>query len=93
MLQEVADYAVCSSTEMHHPNFVQGSINNRYMRNLGRPFELMIPVAAVIGIFAKENGQGLSFKAEEPQSPPPANGGKNPASKSAKSIPNLKIVK
>jgi stringent starvation protein B len=25
----------------------------------GVPFDLMVPVAAVIGIFAKENGQGL----------------------------------
>jgi len=36
----------------------------------GAPFDLMIPVAAVIGIFAKENGQGLVFQAEDPPQPP-----------------------
>jgi stringent starvation protein B len=31
----------------------------------GVPFDLIVPVAAVIGIFAKETGQGLVFQAEE----------------------------
>jgi stringent starvation protein B len=54
----------------------------------------MIPVAAVIGIFAKETGQGLVFQAgqsapasssEPPEDPssPPANPGR----------PQLKVVK
>jgi stringent starvation protein B len=34
----------------------------------GTPFRLIVPVNAVIGIFAKETGQGLVFQAEEPQS-------------------------
>lgn len=60
----------------------------------GMPFDLMVPVDAVIGIFAKENGQGLMFQGAEPQqpSPPsPASGGD-----AAKPVPNrshLKIVK
>jgi stringent starvation protein B len=33
----------------------------------GTPFRLIVPVSAVIGIFAKETGQGLVFQAEEPQ--------------------------
>ena len=40
----------------------------------GAPFELMVPVGAVIGIFAKENGQGLVFQAEKP-APPTADDG------------------
>lgn len=31
----------------------------------GVPYELIVPVPAVIGIFAKETGQGLVFQAEE----------------------------
>lgn len=31
----------------------------------GVPYDLIIPVPAVIGIFAKETGQGLVFQAEE----------------------------
>jgi stringent starvation protein B len=33
----------------------------------GTPFRLIVPVQAVIGIFAKETGQGLVFQAEEQQ--------------------------
>lgn len=40
----------------------------------GASFELVIPVGAVMGIFAKETGNGLMFQAEEalpPDTPPP----------------------
>ncbi|MFZ5503139.1 MAG: ClpXP protease specificity-enhancing factor [Pseudomonadota bacterium] len=38
----------------------------------GVPFDLMVPVAAVMGIFAKESGQGLVFQpVDSPASPPP----------------------
>ncbi len=57
----------------------------------GAPFDIMVPVVAVIGIFAKENGQGLVFQGSEPQQPPPATGD-NDAPK-PKSKPHLKIVK
>jgi stringent starvation protein B len=60
----------------------------------GVPFELMIPVAAAIGIFAKETGQGLMFQGDEPHqpSPPSANGGDGEP-KPVTQKPNLKIVK
>ncbi|GAB5604732.1 ClpXP protease specificity-enhancing factor [Sideroxyarcus sp. TK5] len=60
----------------------------------GVAHQLMIPVAAVIGIFAKETGQGLVFQAgesaplssteppDEPPSPPASSG-----------RPQLKVVK
>lgn len=58
----------------------------------GTPFDLMIPVNAVIGIFAKENGQGLVFQGGDPQQPPPASDdGTGTKPKSQK--PQLKIVK
>lgn len=57
----------------------------------GVSFNLMVPVAAVIGIFAKETGQGLMFQGEGTQSPPPAAGAD--AAKPKSSRPQLKIIK
>lgn len=56
----------------------------------GVPFDLMVPVGAVIGIFAKENGQGLVFQGSD--SPPPAATGGGQA-KPAPHKPHLKVVK
>ena len=60
--------------------------------------DIYVPVAAVVGIYARENGQGMVFEPEEvsggPQPPddeptPPAGpGGKQPERR-----PSLKIVK
>ena len=59
----------------------------------GAPFDLMIPVAAVIGIFAKENGQGLVFQGSDSPQPPPTANSDNGARKPKSHKPNLKIVK
>ena len=58
----------------------------------GVSFDLRIPVSAVIGIFAKENGQGLVFQGENPQQPPPGSSAGEEA-KPAPHKPHLKIVK
>jgi stringent starvation protein B len=55
----------------------------------GASFDLFIPVDAVIGIFAKENGQGLVFQGSE--SPSPDSG--ETANKPAPRKPKLTIVK
>lgn len=59
----------------------------------GMPFDLMVPVDAVIGIFAKENGQGLMFQSTEPLHPvtPPSGPGIDKPAPNKK--PHLKIVK
>jgi stringent starvation protein B len=59
----------------------------------GIPFELMVPVGAAIGIFAKETGQGLVFQSDDPQHPlpDPSNGDGKP--KPVPHKPDLKIVK
>jgi stringent starvation protein B len=55
----------------------------------GTPMEVVIPVSAVLGIYARENGQGMLFPEEEPPSAPddepepPRPGGR----------PSLKVVK
>lgn len=59
----------------------------------GIPFDLMVPVIAVIGIFAKETGQGLVFQGDSPQSPPPSSNGGVDESKPKPHRPQLKIVK
>jgi len=59
----------------------------------GVPFDLMVPVVATIGIFAKETGQGLVFQSEDPQHPPPASSSGDGGSKPVSHKPNLKIVK
>jgi len=55
----------------------------------GRPFDIRIPVAAVIAIYARENGKGLVFPEEEhPENPGTADhGGTDPKK------PDLRIVK
>ncbi len=58
----------------------------------GVPFDLMVPVMATIGIFAKETGQGLVFQESDPQQPTPSAGGIQDA-KPVVQKPNLKIVK
>lgn len=59
----------------------------------GVPFDLMVPVIAVIGIFAKETGQGLMFQGNSPQSPPPAPYGGVDETRPKSPKPQLKIVK
>jgi len=57
----------------------------------GVPHEIIVPMAAVIGIFAKETGQGLVFQGQESAPTPPADdggGGKPPPAK-----PHLRVVK
>ena len=58
----------------------------------GVPFELMVPVVAVIGIFAKETGQGLVFQGNDPQLPPTTTGGDQESGHKPHK-PQLKIVK
>ena len=83
-------------------NLSAGAVRNLEMGNEmitcngrfgGSPFDLMVPVAAVIGIFAKETGQGLVFQGSDPQHPPPATGNDNEVHKPKPQKPNLKIVK
>lgn len=56
----------------------------------GRPFDVSVPVAAVIGIYAKETGQGMVFAesgGEEPE--PPDDTGSDPDATRA----HLRVVK
>lgn len=59
----------------------------------GVPFDLMVPVVAATGIFAKETGQGLVFQDGDQPQPPPASAGGDVESKPLPHKPSLKIVK
>lgn len=56
----------------------------------GIPRDIVVPVAAVAGIYARENGQGMVFDTEE--SPPPAPDSPSDDSDSG-GRPHLKVVK
>jgi stringent starvation protein B len=63
----------------------------------GSPFDIYVPVDAVRGIFARENGQGMFFEAEE-VAPPDAEGEPEgppdePEPPSSNKRPALKLVK
>lgn len=68
----------------------------------GVPTDIFVPCGAVLGIYARENGQGMIFEPEPERDPePPAGGDKPPLSKPARSDkggesknrPSLKVVK
>jgi stringent starvation protein B len=56
----------------------------------GAPHEIFVPIAAVVGIFAHETGQGLVFQGQEPELSPPEDDGGGGA-KGGK--PHLRVVK
>ena len=82
-------------------NLSAGAVRNREIGNEtstcsgrvgGAPFDVMVPVVAVIGIFAKENGQGLVFQGSDSQrAATGATGGDGMPKPKPK--PHLKIVK
>mgnify|MGYP001820640173 CR=1 FL=1 len=56
----------------------------------GKAEDVFVPITAVVGIYARENGQGMVFDPEEP-SDPPDDTPPDPASDEKR--PSLKIVK
>lgn len=83
-------------------NLSSGAVRNLEMGNdlitcIGRfggvSFDLIVPLEAVIGIFAKETGQGLMFQGNEPQQPSPSPGAGGDVAKPIPHKPHLKVVK
>lgn len=54
--------------------------------------DVFVPMSAVLGIYARENGQGMLFDAEEP-SPPPEPAPESPDAGRPAKRPSLKVVK
>lgn len=61
----------------------------------GTPLEVQIPVLAVEGIYARENGQGMVFQLEPqgPEPPDPDPQGPGPGEASSGGGPRLRVVK
>ena len=62
----------------------------------GKSFQVSVPTSAVLAIFARENGAGMSFGEEEHQDDPPPephDDGKDKAGKKGKVQPALRVVK
>ena len=54
----------------------------------GKPYQITVPMAAVIAIYARENGQGMMF-AQDDSPPPPVDGSDDPPPPRS----HLKVVK
>ncbi len=64
-------------------------------RFAGIPTRVYVPTLAVLGIYAKENGQGMIFDADDPIPEPPGPGHKNKQyfEKLKPGRPSLRVVK
>ncbi len=58
----------------------------------GASLDIGLPPDAVLGIYARENGQGMLFQEEQPESDPPQTSAPNTSSKNS-SRPQLKVIK
>jgi stringent starvation protein B len=61
----------------------------------GKPTDVFIPMAAVLGVYARENGQGMAFENEENDDDPTPepDDGSNAPTPLRRSKPSLKVVK
>jgi stringent starvation protein B len=72
------------------------SFNGRFG---GRPVDIHIPMNAVLGVYARENGQGMAFEQEENEPPDGDDGGSSGGDKAPTPLrpgggrPSLKVVK
>ena len=59
----------------------------------GVPKRVMVPVTHVLAIYARENGQGMSFPFDGAKNPDPSNTGEGASDAPKKPRPSLTIVK
>jgi stringent starvation protein B len=75
------------------------SMNNKAVQFQGRfggmPTDVYIPCSAILGIYAKENGQGMIFETDDPIPEPPSGDGEASqlANKPRSRRPSLRVVK
>ncbi len=80
------------------PTAVRGlELGNDYIsfnaRFAGSSMDVLVPPAAVLGIYARENGQGMLFPEEEAYVGSDAPSGDDPEPTPPRSRPTLKVVK
>lgn len=64
-----------------------------FARFSGRNEAVVIPVRAVLAVYARENGRGIQFPPEDEGHPPPANEPGDASSAASKKGAHLKVVK
>jgi len=82
-----------SHSAAHNLKLTNDAVSFR-ARFSGVPFDVWVPIGAVLGIYAKETGQGMIFShgADQPDPPDPSdNSGDREAARSDRS--HLKVVK
>jgi stringent starvation protein B len=57
----------------------------------GNPMQVLIPIGAVLAIYAQENGRGMMFNEDEETQPPPAGPSDDTPPRGGR--PSLKVVK
>lgn len=66
------------------------SFNGRFG---GKPTDVFIPMGAILGIYARENGQGMAFEPEDGDDDPAPEGGTEPTPFRRNKKPSLTVVK
>ena len=79
-----------SQSAAHNLKLTNSSVSFR-ARFSGVPFDVWVPVASVLGIYAKETGQGMIFSHGAEQPEPPDGSEKDTSQRSDRS--HLKVVK
>ena len=59
----------------------------------GVPTDIFVPCSAIMGIYAKENQQGMIFEPEPESPPPPPPADKSKDGRPSSGRPSLKVVK
>ena len=62
-------------------------------RFAGIPFQVFVPIDAVLGIYARENGQGMFFETEGSEPPPSRPGKSKDGERPKPGKPSLRVVK
>lgn len=80
------------------PNAVQGLLLGNDLitfnaRFRGIPTDISVPVDAVLGIYARENGQGMMFDDENGKPPPSGGDGSDGGGHRPLGKPSLRVVK
>ncbi len=80
------------------PTAVQAlNIDNKAIQFRGRfagiPFQVFVPIEAVLGIYARENGQGMFFEVNENEPQPPGPGKSADTQRPKPGKPSLRVVK
>ena len=78
-----------SETAAHNLKLVNGSVSFR-ARFSGVPFDVWVPMRSVLGIYARETGQGMIFSHDAENPEPPA---EEDSAEPTSSRPHLRVVK